>query len=30
MQAKVSDTDPAGAATDLCDTGNLTWKASTG
>ena len=30
LQAKVSDTDAAGAATDLCETGNLTWKAATG
>jgi hypothetical protein len=30
LQAKVSDTDAAGAATDSCDSGGLTWKAASG
>jgi hypothetical protein len=30
LQVKVSDTDAAGAAAGSCDSGPLTWKATTG
>ena len=30
LQAKMSDIGDAGDVTDLCDAGNLTWKAATG
>ena len=30
LQAKLSETDAAGVATDSCDAGNVTWKAATG
>jgi hypothetical protein len=30
LQAKLSETDAAGAMTETCDSGNVTWKAATG
>jgi len=30
LQVKITDSDPAGAQVDGCDSGALTWKAATG